>query len=268
MSKEPLQNFLAFTIETAKEAGKLITSHLNNDLKIEYKAKRDIVTIADKKSEDLIINRIKDKYPNHFILSEEGTQTSKEKTGYRWIIDPIDGTTNYAHGHSFFCVSIGLEIKGELSLGVVYAPLLNELYTATKGFGSYLNHKRISVSKISSLTDSLLATGFNPRCDIQNIKNFEHFLPITQGIRRAGSAALDLCYVAAGKLDGYWEKGLKPWDMAAGAIILTEAGGKITSLNGSNFDIDGNELLATNGLIHQYMADHFNKYPLIKINSI
>jgi len=257
MTTTSLLDLLNFTIDIAKAAGNLQIKHLNDNLNIEYKAKRDIVTVADKNTEKLIINKIKDKYPNHFILSEEGTGSDQEKTGYRWIIDPIDGTTNFAHGFPFFCVSIGLEIKGALSLGVVYAPLLNELYTSTKGSGAFLNNNQISVSKISTLTGSLLATGFNPRHDTQNIRNFEHFLPITQGIRRAGSAALDLCSVATGRLDGYWEKGVMPWDMAAGALILTEAGGKITSLNGSTFSVDNNELLATNGLIHQDMSEHF-----------
>jgi len=226
----------------------------------EYKGSHDIVTEIDKKSEQYISKELLKAFPTHSILGEENIGTTVNDQTYKWIIDPIDGTTNFAHGHTYYCISIGLEINGESQVGVVFAPALNELFYAAKGMGAFMNNKKISVSKTKTLDQSLLATGFNPSAPNifnENIKHFTHFHKISDGIRRCGAAALDLCYTAAGKVDAFWEKGLKPWDMAAGKIIVEEAGGQVTSLNGTPFNLYNNEVLATNNLIHEEMATYF-----------
>lgn len=247
--------FKKTAIDAAKKAGLILKKNIGKAHSIEFKGAIDIVTEMDKKAEDLIIKTIKKEFPEHGILTEE---SSEQKTGseYRWIIDPLDGTTNYSHGFPVFCVSIALERNGEIMLGVVYNPMLKELFTAEKGKGAYLNNKKIKVSNIKELTKSLLATGFP--YDVRtskrnNIANFANFAVKAQAIRRAGSAALDMCYVACGRFDGFWELKLKPWDTAAAMLIIKEAGGMVTDFNGGSFSFSSSETLASNGLIHADM---------------
>jgi myo-inositol-1(or 4)-monophosphatase len=196
--------------------------------------------------------RLGEAFPSHSILGEEGGARVGSDPRFRWIVDPLDGTTNYAHGFPFFCVSIGFEVEGALMLGVVYAPCLGELFVARRGAGATLNGRPIQVSDTRQLPQALLATGFPydqalfPRA----LRSFEALSLRSQAVRRAGSAALDLCYVACGRLDGYWEHHVKPWDLAAGALLVTEAGGEISRVDGSAFSVDGGEVLASNAALH------------------
>lgn len=244
-------------IGAAKKAGLLLKEHLGGAREIEFKGAVDLVTEMDKKAEALIIGDLKGAFPDHGILTEESAEV-KTSTGHRWIIDPLDGTTNYAHGFPFFCVSIAFETAGKVVLGVVYNPMLDELFVAEPGKGATLNGRTISVSKTASLDRSLLATGFpyDLRTSRENnLDNFANFAVRAQAIRRAGSAALDLSYVAAGRFDGFWEMKLRAWDVAAAALIVTEAGGRITDFKGGEFSIFGGRCLASNGLIHNEMLD-------------
>jgi myo-inositol-1(or 4)-monophosphatase len=214
----------------------------------------DLVTDVDKECERMIIESIKKEFPLHSILAEEsGEQTSEDE--YCWIIDPVDGTTNYAHRFPVFCVSLGVKQGDTVKTGVIYDPTRNEMFKACEGGGAFLNGSRIEVSGTDSVKNSLLATGFayNTEGKIANIDYFISMLKKAQAVRRLGSAALDLCYVACGRLDGFWEIGLRPWDTAAGQLILQEAGGRITTIQGEPFDIFREELLATNGQIHDEM---------------
>lgn len=251
-----INTFKKTAIAAAKGAGTLLKKNIGNAHHIEFKGVIDIVTEMDRKAEDLIIKIIKDDFAKHGILTEESRE-QKTDSEYRWIIDPLDGTTNYSHGFPVFCVSIALEKEGEgIILGVVYNPMLNELFTAEKNKGAYLNNKNIKVSDIKELTKSLLATGFP--YDVRtspdnNIANFANFAVRAQAIRRAGSAALDMCYVACGRFDGFWEMKLKPWDTAAAWLIIKEAGGMVTGFNGKEFSLYSGETLASNGLIHDEM---------------
>jgi len=229
----------------------------NNTHKIQYKGAIDIVTEADKMSEDLIIEAIKRNFPDHGILSEE----SPAITGagkLRWIIDPLDGTTNYSHGYPVFCVSIALENEGTIVLGVIYDPMREDMFVAVRGEGAYLNDKKLKVSSVGDISRSLLATGFP--YDIRESKdnNLDYFNAMAvkvQAIRRAGSAALDLAYLAAGRFDGFWELKLKPWDTAAGCLLVTEAGGIISDIAGGKWHLQSPNLLASNGLIHEQMIE-------------
>jgi len=247
---------LKAAMDAAKKAGKLLTegmgSHTN---KTGYKGDINLVTEMDYRSEELITTLLRDRFKDISILAEEGGE-SGEFSGLRWIIDPLDGTTSYAHNLPHFSVSIALEKEGEVVAGVVYNPCLDECFYAYKGGGACLNGKPITVSKTEILKRSLLATGFpydRATGRENNLDHFQAFLLKAQGIRRMGSAALDLSYAAAGRFDGYWEMKLAPWDMAAGAIILKEAGGRITDFSGAPFSIYGKEVLASNGLIHDEM---------------
>jgi myo-inositol-1(or 4)-monophosphatase len=245
-----------FAIDTARRAGALLKEHVGKVGRIEFKGAVDIVTEVDRKSEDLIMAAIRKSFPGHGILTEESPEL-KQDSPYKWIIDPLDGTTNYSHGFPFFCVSIGFEEAGEVTFGVVYDPMLDELYTAEKGNGAALNGKKIKVSAIDDLGRSLLATGFpyDLRASKDNNLNFfSEFAVKAQAIRRAGSAALDLCYIASGRFDGYWEMKLRPWDVAAGTLIVSEAGGRVTDFSGGPFSVYGKEFLASNGLIHEDMT--------------
>lgn len=235
-------------------SGKIIKKMMGK-AKIDYKGEIDLVTEADKLSQQNIIDIISQNFPDHTILAEEG-ENRNTSSDYRWIIDPLDGTTNYAHGFPFFCVSIGVEYKGKLIVGVVYDPNRNELFSAELGKGAYLNGEPIHVSDTTSLDKSLLATGFpydirtNPN---NNLNYFVKFSQRTHGVRRPGAAALDLCYLAAGRLDGFWELKLNPWDVAAGTLIIIEAGGMVTDMNNKEFKLDSYEILASNGKIHSQM---------------
>lgn len=244
-------------VKAARAGGKVLKEKFGRDIEIEHKGEIDLVTEADKLSERVIIEAIREKYPEHDILAEE-KGSRKKNSSYKWIIDPLDGTTNYAHGFPIFCVSIALEIEGEVVLGVIYDPNLEELFTARKGEGAYLNGKRISVSKHKDISQCLVATGFpyDIRQDTNsNINYFRNFSKRAQAVRRPGSAALDLSCVAAGRFDGFWEMKLFPWDMAAGALLVTEAGGRVTDFKGNPFDVYGKEVLASNGLIHGAMEE-------------
>lgn len=255
----PFESYLELSKKIARNAGTITMAGLKEDFSVEHKGKRDLVTEIDKKTERYIVQQLQEAFPDHAIMGEEGNNKDHESP-WRWIIDPIDGTTNFVHGHPFFCISIGLEFEGELVVGSVFAPMFNELFSAAKGLGAYLNDTKISVSPRTALDESLLSTGFNPSFpekEKQNIEHYKHFMNKSIGIRRCGSAALDLCYVAAGRVDGFWELALKPWDMAAGAVIVREAGGQVTAINGSLFNVHDISILATNGHIHKDMADYF-----------
>ncbi|HBG47220.1 MAG TPA: inositol monophosphatase [Deltaproteobacteria bacterium] len=243
-------------IETAIGAGRLLKEKLGGVNRVEFKGAIDLVTEADRSSERFIMGEVQKAFPGHGILSEESPEVVS-KSPYKWIIDPLDGTTNYSHAFPFFCVSIAFEEAGEVTFGAVYDPMLDELFTAEKEKGAALNGAPIRVSGTNTLDRSLLATGFP--YDLRstkdnNLDNFSAFSLKAQAIRRAGSAALDLCYTACGRFDGYWEMKLRPWDVAAGALIVAEAGGVLTDFKGGPFSIYGKECLASNGLIHESMT--------------
>lgn len=254
----PTSELLATAAEAATEAGSFLQYNIGKVKNIERKQgeETNLVTEIDKQSEIMIIRRIKQQYPDHDILGEEGGAQSSS-SDYRWIIDPLDGTTNYTHGLPFFCVTIGVEYKGEIIAGATYDPMAGEMFTAEKGKGAFLNGQRIAVSTAATLIESLLVTGFpyNVKENPDNVvEHFVNFLPRAQGIRRLGSAALDLAYVACGRLDGYWEVFLNPWDKSAGILIVREAGGKVTTFDGGQSDVIYQpNTLASNGIIHDDM---------------
>ncbi|HJP90403.1 MAG TPA: inositol monophosphatase family protein [Pyrinomonadaceae bacterium] len=248
---------LNFATQIAREAGNLLVQRLGT-AKITIKGDINLVTEADIAAENLIIERIRSHYPQHGILAEESGEAvlvSGKRSEWKWIIDPLDGTTNYAHGYPCFAVSIGLEHAGELVIGVVYDPMRDEMFAAERGQGATLNDRRIRVSSVEELNASMLCTGFpyNVRERPNFAKEFVKFTMEAQGVRRDGSAALDLAYVACGRFDGFWEDGLSPWDIAAGAILIFEAGGRVTNFKDQPLDIYNEQVLATNGLIHDMM---------------
>ncbi len=248
---------LNFAIETVRDAGQILLEKFGRKIKISKKGDVDLVTEADLASEALIIERIKSYYPKHSILAEEAGNAVVIGGGdsWKWIIDPLDGTTNYAHGYPCFCVTIALEHEGEIVLGVTFDPTRDELFTAEKGRGATLNGKPIRVSETDLLGDSLIVTGFP--YDFKNRPEFARhlhsFLIESRGVRRDGSAAIDMAYVACGRYDGFWEEGLNPWDMAAGKLLIEEAGGIVSNYDGSPFSIYSPPICASNGLIHNAM---------------
>ncbi|HSQ24146.1 MAG TPA: inositol monophosphatase family protein [Pyrinomonadaceae bacterium] len=250
---------LDFAIQTARDAGRVVVERFGRKIEIANKSEIDLVTESDLASERLIIDRIKTYYPRHAILAEESGASEpvdgEQRSEWRWIIDPLDGTTNYAHGYPCFCVSIGLECKGRLEVGVVYDPIRDEMFTAERGQGAALNGRRIHVSPTPRLASALLCTGFpyDVRERGEFARHFANFIMAAQGVRRDGAAALDLAYVAAGRFDGFWEEGLKPWDVAAGALIIEEAGGRVSNYANGPLDIFIPPILASNGLIHEEM---------------
>ena len=250
-----MQQLKDFAVDLAGKAGELLMRKLDQSLDIHYKGDINLVTEADKMSENLIIAAIRHNFPDHGILSEE-SPAILEGSAMRWIIDPLDGTTNFAHGYPVFCVSIGLEKDGMIILGVVYDPTRRDTFVAVRGEGAYLNGRKIAVSKTQELTRSLLATGFpyDIREDREN--NLDHFNAMVkeaQAIRRAGAAALDMAYVAAGRFDGFWELKLNPWDTAAACLLIEEAGGKISDILGRPWNLLSPHILASNGRIHEQM---------------
>ncbi len=249
------KEWVRFAEETARGAGDILRRNWGRQQSIHFKGEINLVTAVDRESEAYIIDRIRSSFPDHGILSEESAELTSDSP-YRWIVDPLDGTTNYAHNYPCFCVSIGLERGGELIAGAVFDPVLGESYTACAGGGAFLNGAPIRVSSIGDLRRSLLATGFaydvNTSAD-NNFNYFREFVFTGQAIRRDGSAALDLCYLACGRFDGFWELKLKPWDTAAGLLLLREAGGMATRLDGSAYDLDQPDILASNGRIHEQM---------------
>ncbi len=249
-------SMMEFAVQLAREAGGILRQHLGRVSEISHKSSQlDLVTEVDVLSEQYIKEKIAAHYPRHDILAEESGHQRAEST-YRWLVDPLDGTTNYAHGYPFFAVCLAVEREGEVILGVVYDPIRDELFAAEKGSGATLNGRPIRVSRVPRLIDSLLVTGFpyNVRNDPTSIEYFFRFMNRAQAIRRDGSAALDMCYVACGRFDGFWEMGLNPWDMAAGQLIIEEAGGRVTKFDGRPFTIYEPEVLASNGLIHEEMS--------------
>jgi len=256
-----MKQIRALAIRAAKKAGQILKKGQQGELKISYKGDLNLVTNVDQLSEEAIVALINKHFPEHQILAEEGHDRT-EPSPFRWIIDPLDGTTNYAHHFPFFCVSIGVEVKGKVQLGVVFDPIRNELFFAERDKGAFLNERPIRTSSIAHLRKSLLVTGFAYDVQTDPINNFNHFINFSmkaQGVRRTGSAALDLCYVASGRLDGFWELKLHPWDTAAGSLILTEAGGKLSDFSGKPFSIYDSEMLASNGKIHREMIDVLQK---------
>lgn len=251
-------SYLPAAAEIAREAGALLVRYFERRVAVEYKGDFDVVTEADRASESLIVERLRAKFPSHSIVAEEGSGVDGTSE-YTWYVDPLDGTTNFAHGFPIFAVTLALERAGEMVAGVVYDPVRDEFFSAEKGAGAWLNNRRIHVSRVDRLAESLLATGFPSQrrhADI-NVYFYHQAAMLAHGVRRAGSAALDLCYVAAGRLDGFWEFRLNPWDIAAGLLLIAEAGGRYSDMHGAPHQLRGPELAASNGLIHDEMIDLF-----------
>jgi myo-inositol-1(or 4)-monophosphatase len=254
------ESFLPAMSAIAREAGALLMDFFQKHVKIEYKGDADLVTAADRASEVLIRKRITEIWPAHDVLGEE--QGLKDQgSEYRWYVDPLDGTTNFAHGYPVFCVSMALEKSGERIAGVVYDPTRDELFAAELGKGAQLNGEAMQVSKTPTLKESILATGFpsHKRHKNPNIYFYHQITLHSHGVRRAGSAALDLCNVASGRFDGFWEFNLNPWDTAAGVLIVEEAGGRVTRFDGTPFQLNSSETLASNGLIHDALLKEFRE---------
>ena len=247
--------YLQLAIAAAKEAGRIQKAHFGESNQVEYKGEINPVTEVDRRCERAVVQMIQDAFSDHDIMTEE-TPFEGRGAPWRWIVDPLDGTTNYFHGYPCFAVSIGLEVEGEMKLGVAYDPILDELFRAEKGGGAFLNGRRIYVSRTDTLDRSFLCTGF-PYDIRENVDlylgYFRHFMIKSFAIRRPGSAVLDLCNLAAGRFDGFWELKLHAWDVAAGSLLVTEAGGKVTGLSGQPFSIYSSEVVASNGLIHEEM---------------
>jgi myo-inositol-1(or 4)-monophosphatase len=254
----------SFLTDVARRAGAWLKRRLDEEHTVDYKGVINLVTEADRQSEEMIVSAILGRYPDHDILAEEKDRTPKGSP-YRWIIDPLDGTTNYAHGYPVFCVSIALEVDGVIRSGAVYNPMLEEMFYARRGGGAFLNGRPLCVSETADLARSLLATGFpydireNPD---NNMGYFNVMARTAQAIRRAGSAALDLAYVAAGRFDGFWELRLAPWDTAAGWLLVEEAGGRVTDLKGDPFSLEAPHVVASNSRIHGAMIDTLRLAPL------
>jgi myo-inositol-1(or 4)-monophosphatase len=250
--------YLDFATELAREAGDVLKHYMDREKHVELKGQANLVTVADKESEALVIRRILERYPTHGILAEEsGISGARDVTASKWIIDPLDGTTNFAHQYPFFCVSIAFEHNGEVLCGAVYDPCRDEMFSGGRGLGSFLNGRRLHVSDVDKLAGGLILTGF-PYGVRQKMKTamsqFEAFLFHSQAVRRGGSAALDLCYISLGRCDGFWEMDLHPWDTAAGLVILEEAGGRVTDFAGNPFSIYKKEIVASNSRIQGEMV--------------
>jgi myo-inositol-1(or 4)-monophosphatase len=248
---------LNFAIQTARDAGQILLERFGRAIQITNKGVIDLVTEADVAAERLIVERIRSYHPRHAILAEESGETlaASGDSEWRWIVDPLDGTTNYAHGYPCYCVSVALERAGELVIGVIHDPTRDETFAAERGAGATLNGRRIRVSETDDLNNALLSTGYpyDVRGRDNFVRNFKNFILHAQGVRRDGSAALDLAYVACGRFDGFWEEGLRPWDVAAGVVLVEEAGGRVSRYDGSPFHIYTPPIMTSNGLIHEAM---------------
>jgi myo-inositol-1(or 4)-monophosphatase len=257
-----MRDYVEVAVEAAKLGGDVLKQSYGQLKQVEYKGEINIVTEVDKRSEKLIVDFLTVRFPKHSILAEEGTDMVRSSE-FKWVIDPLDGTTNYAHDYPIFCVSVALERHGEVIVGVVYQPIFEELFVAESGNGAYLNGRKIQVSRVDKLRQSLLSTGFP--YDVledpgQALQYFSGFVHAAQAVRRDGSAALDLCYVAMGRFDGFWEVRLKPWDTAAGVLIVAEAGGTVTDFQGEPYSIYKDEVVASNGVIHNQMRQVFQRF--------
>jgi len=255
-----METYLSTAIEIARAAGALLMEFFKRPLEITYKRRSDLVTEADWRSEALIVERLHKHFPMHAVVAEEGSG-QRIDSEYCWYVDPLDGTTNFAHGFPVFCVTLGLTYREEVVAGVVYDPARDELFTAERGSGAFLNGQRLQVSKTADISECLVATGFPPFATNHdlNIEFYFRFTMLSHGIRRAGSAALDFCSVAAGRFDGFWELKLNPWDKAAGSLLVTEAGGRVTDILGRPFQLLGDDVFASNGLVHDQMCKVFSE---------
>jgi myo-inositol-1(or 4)-monophosphatase len=258
--------YLDFAVDLARSAGDVLKHYMAREKQVELKGQANLVTVADTEAEAGIIGRIRERYPDHAVLAEEsGASGPSTREEAKWIIDPLDGTTNFAHQYPFFCVSIAFELAGRILCGAVYDPWRDEMFSGARGQGSFVNGQRLQVSDVQQLRAGLIMTGF-PYTFREKIRlvmtQFEAFMLESQAVRRGGSAALDLCYTALGRVDGFWELDLHPWDTAAGLVILEEAGGKVTDFSGVPFSIYGKELLASNGKIHDEMMGVLRGSPL------
>lgn len=250
-----MEEFAEVGVQVAREAGQFLLKRFRREFTVSHKGVVNLVTDVDVAAEELIVSRILKAFPAHSVLAEESHNNTR-RGAFNWIVDPLDGTTNYAHGHPVFAVSIALEIDAELQWGAVFDPVKDEMYTAQRGSGALCNDAAVHVSGVETLDASLLATGFPydiRTSEKNNLDNFCAFALRTQGVRRCGSAALDFCYVAAGRYDGFWELKLNPWDCAAGFLLVREAGGAVTDFHGRPGSIYGGEVVASNGLIHDDM---------------
>ncbi|HEX9014787.1 MAG TPA: inositol monophosphatase family protein [Chloroflexota bacterium] len=252
----PLAQLADTAVHAARAAGAILLQELSNERRVEFKGAINLVTDADRRSEAAIVSIVRARYPEHQILAEEGSR-SDGPSGYRWIIDPLDGTTNYAHRYPHFAVSIAVELDGEIAVGAVYDPVRDELFSAQAGQGAFVNGKPLSVSKTAGLLHGLLCTGFPYDRDQfgPSLRRWDRFIRRAQAVRRDGSAALDICYVAAGRFDGFWENHLQPWDAAAGLLVVREAGGTVSGFDGGVPDLYAGELVASNGLLHGDMLE-------------
>jgi myo-inositol-1(or 4)-monophosphatase len=244
----------------ARAAGALVMDYFRQHVKVEYKGDVDLVTVADRESEALILEQIREQFPTHDVMGEEGTriETGSE---YKWYVDPLDGTTNFAHGYPVFCISLAVERRGQRIAGVIYDPTRDEMFVAELGAGARLNGAAMHVSSTSRLEECLVGTGFpsHKRHKNPNIYFYHQLTLRTHGVRRAGSAALDLCNVASGRYEAFWEFNLNPWDTAAGVLIVQEAGGRVTDFSGGGFQIASRETLASNGLVHEALMHEFQE---------
>jgi myo-inositol-1(or 4)-monophosphatase len=249
--------YLATAIEAATRAGAIQRDAMGSGFAIHKKGTIDLVTEVDLAVERMIRALVAERYPDHDVLAEEmGGPTGESRSRFCWIVDPLDGTTNYAHGLPLFCCTVGLEVDGRLEVGAVYDPTRDELFTAERGKGAFLNGTRIHVSQTPRLIDALLVTGFPYAVQekmTELVGLFAAFLGEARAVRRLGSAALDICYVACGRVDGFWEQGLNAWDIAAGVLLVEEAGGRVTALDGGPFNLRAGRIVATNGPLHDDM---------------
>jgi myo-inositol-1(or 4)-monophosphatase len=255
-----MPSYLEIAAEIAREAGALLSKFFERRVTFELKGEHDLVTEADRASEQLVIERLRSHFPAHSIVAEEGGGHTGSSE-FCWYVDPLDGTTNFAHGFPMYNVTLALEQAGALVAGVIFDPEKNEMFASERGSGAYLNHRRIRVSKVTRLEDALVATGFPSKKRHQdvNVHFYYQMAMLTHGVRRAGSAALDLAYVASGRLDAFWEFGLNPWDMAAGILLIEEAGGKCSDMKGAPATLRGPHLVADNGIVHQAVIDLFGE---------
>ncbi|HYL34487.1 MAG TPA: inositol monophosphatase family protein [Bryobacteraceae bacterium] len=255
-----MPSYLEISAEIAREAGALLSKYFERRVTYELKGEHDLVTEADRASEQLVIERLRSHFPAHSIVAEEGGGHSGSSE-FCWYVDPLDGTTNFAHGFPVYNVTMALEQSGVVVAGVIFDPERNEMFASERGSGAYLNHRRIRVSKVGRIEDSLVATGFPSKKRHQdvNVHFYYQLAMLSHGVRRAGAAALDLAYVASGRLDAFWEFGLNPWDMAAGILLIEEAGGRCSDMRGNPASLRGPHLLADNGLLHDSVVAEFGE---------